>query len=122
MTKETIQLNKTKHEFSFSTLGFFVKLFLVGLCVLSLILASGMVFIVLKKGSVHPFALVLAVLGLCSYAFWHLWAVSKRKVNQITTLAILNLLIGGNIAGCVIMFFIRQSAVKERALINKEKL
>ena len=58
--------------------------------------------------------------GLCSYAFWHLWAVSKRKVNQITTLAILNLLIGGNIAGCVIMFFIRQSAVKERALINKE--
>ena len=78
------------------------------------------VFIVLKKGSVH--ALAFAVSGLCSYAFWHLWAVSKRKVNQITTLAILNLLIGGNIAGCVIMFFIRQSAVKERALINKEKL
>ncbi|TMN89779.1 hypothetical protein CWB63_01700 [Pseudoalteromonas sp. S409] len=79
-----------------------------------------MVFIVLKKGSVH--ALAFAVGGLYRYAFWHLWAVYKRKVNQITILAIPNLLIGGNIAGCVIMFFIRQSAVKERALINKEKL
>lgn len=102
--------------------GFFRKTFSGRTLPFSLILASGMVFIVLKKGSVHPLALVLAVLGLCSYAFWHLWAVSKRKVYQITILAILNLLIGGNIAGCVIMFFIRQSAVKERALINKEKL
>ena len=65
-------------------------------------------------------ALAFAVSGLYSYAFWHLWAVSKRKVNQITILAILNLLMGGNIASCVIMFFIRQAEVKERALINKE--
>ena len=122
MTAEINQSNKIKQEFSFSTLGFFVKLYLVGLCLFSLVAAGGMVFIVLKKGSVHPLALALAVLGLCSYALWHLWAVSKRKVNQITILAILSLLIGGNIASCVIMFFIRQAAVKERALINKEKL
>lgn len=113
MAIKTNQSSAIKDEFNFSTLGIWIKLYLVALCAFSLILSIVMVSIAIKKGGVHPAALVAAVSGLCGYAYWHLWAVSRRKVKHITTLAVLNLIIGGNILGCLMMFFIRQSTVKE---------
>ena len=113
MATEINQSSVIKDEFNFLTLGIWIKLYLVALCAFSLILSIVMVSIVIKKGGVHPAALVVAVSGLCGYAYWHLWAVSRRKVKHITILAVLNLIIGGNILGCLMMFFIRQSAVKE---------
>jgi hypothetical protein len=55
---------------------------------------------------------------ILGYAYWTQWAIVKRNVSHITTLAILNLIPGGNIIGCLIMFSIRGVTVNELKRFN----
>ena len=53
---------------------------------------------------------VILIIGL---AFWNHWAITKRRVGQITAIAIMNLIAGGNVIGCLIMISIRRVTLNE---------
>ena len=102
----------------FSTLNFWRKLYLVLSWTINILLAAGVTVAITKSDMSNiPIAIGLAVYFL-GIAYWTHWAIVKRNVGHITTLAILSLVPGGNIIGCLIMFSIRGVTVNELKRFN----
>ncbi|MES9946100.1 MAG: hypothetical protein ABW080_14185 [Candidatus Thiodiazotropha sp.] len=103
---------------SFSSLNFWRKLYLIFLWTISIMLAVGFAATITEAEKTNiPITIGLAALVL-GFAYWTHWAVVKRNVGHITILAIINLIPGGNIIGCLIMFSIRGVTVNELKRYN----
>jgi hypothetical protein len=103
---------------SFSTLNFWRKLYVVFSWTINILLAALFTVTITESDKNNiPIAIGLAAF-LLGTAYWTHWAIVKRNVGHITTLAILNLIPGGNIIGCLIMFSIRSVTVNELERFN----
>ncbi|MBH0039785.1 hypothetical protein [Pseudoalteromonas sp. SWN166] len=98
--------------YSFTTLGIWRKIYLWFMWIIT-ILISGAILKLSSDSEAGIAAVIVALSAVIGFMYWAHWAISKRKVGHITVLAVLNLIVGGNIIGCIIMFFIRHTTVKE---------
>ncbi|MES9970702.1 MAG: hypothetical protein ABW092_11770 [Candidatus Thiodiazotropha sp.] len=103
---------------SFSSLNFWRKLYLVFIWTISIAMSIAFLATMTKSDTANiPVIIGLAALIL-GFAYWTHWAIVKRNVGHITILAIINLIPGGNIIGCLIMFSIRGTTVNELKRFN----
>ncbi|MET0051602.1 MAG: hypothetical protein ABW095_11055 [Candidatus Thiodiazotropha sp.] len=98
---------------SFTTLNFWRKLYIVIIWVIHILLLA-ILAATMPGTEISSISIMIGLsVFLLGSAYWNHWAIATRNVGHITTLAILNLVPGGNIVGCLIMFSIRSVTVDE---------
>jgi archaellum biogenesis protein FlaJ (TadC family) len=118
-SSENIDLNFVTEEKTleakFSTLNIWRKIYLGLLWAATALITLLLVFVVLvnKDHVVGIFSIILVGFLLVMSSWTH-WAVTRRDIDHITALAVINLFPCMNILGCLIMVSIRRVTVKER--------
>ena len=107
-----LRVDENVLETSFATLNIWRKIYLVFIWIATLLSAGMMGMVALEDSELIIVGVVLAAL-IVGFTYWTHWAIVRRKVGHITAIAILNLIPGGNIVGCLIMFAIRHVTVNE---------
>lgn len=108
-----VELEDQVLQASFATLNIWRKIYIVLVWVVSVATAGILLSAMGKAELGYDLLLVGLSIVMMVTAYWNHWAIAKRKIGHITAIAILNLIPGGNIVGCLIMFSIRRVTVKE---------
>jgi len=107
---EKIQL----FEFSFNNLGIWRKIYIYLNWFFFLAYSIVAMYVIWDKNpEFDPGIMMLMIPIVIAYAFWIHIAISKRKINQLRTLALIQLFPFFNLLGCFIFFAIRSTSKQE---------
>ena len=107
-------------DFTFSNLGVWRKIYLalnwVSLLGISLLFLKSFISVALESGLTFQGTLISAVLILIFpfYCYWLHISVSKRKLDQLTVLTIVQIIPSVNPVSALILFAIRSTSKTER--------